>query len=158
MMGEAESWRGKGGCQSNPDHKDNSFREFRRLCSDIAEVPGKFLPLHQRDPNDSYILGYLDKSALVRKWLSGGSSKDKFEGDMLLWVRLLLPGVVKRVYNMQSKQLVKVFSQIFGTKEEEMLDDLSEGDVAETIAKFYEQSKLVTPQKKSTLGLHEVHP
>ena len=24
---------------------------------------------------------------------------------MLLWVRLLLPGVVKRVYNMQSKQL-----------------------------------------------------
>ena len=77
---------------------------------------------------------------------------------MLLWVRLLLPGVVKRVYNMQSKQLVKVFSQIFGTREEEMLDDLSEGDVAETIAKFYEQSRLVTPLKKSTLGLHQVHP
>ena len=77
---------------------------------------------------------------------------------MLLWVRLLLPGVVKRVYNMQSKQLVKVFSQIFGTREEEMLDDLSEGDVAETIAKFYEQSRLVTPLKKSTLGLHQVLP
>lgn len=111
-----------------------------------------------RYPNDSYILGYLDKSALVRKWLSSGSSNDKFEGDILLWVRLLLPGVVKRVYNMQSKQLVKVFSQIFGAREEEMVDDLSEGDVAETIAKFYERSRVVTPPKKSTLGLHQVLP
>ena len=76
-----------------------------------------------RGPNDSYILGYLDKSALVSKWLSSGSSNDKFEGDILLWVRLLLPGVVKRVYNMQSKQLVKVFSQIFGAREEEMVDE-----------------------------------
>ena len=59
---------------------------------------------------------------------------------------------------MQSKQLVKVFSRIFGAKEEEMVDDLSEGDVAETIGKFYEQSRVVTPPKKSTLGLHQVPP
>ena len=75
---------------------------------------------------------------------------------MLLWVKLLLPGVVKRVYNMQSKQLVKVFSRIFGEDEEEMVDDLSGGDVAETIGKFYEQSKTVVPPKKSELGLHQV--
>lgn len=37
---------------------------------------------------------------------------DKFRGDTELWVRLLLPGVIKRVYNLQSKQLVKVFSQV----------------------------------------------
>ena len=73
--------------------------------------------------------------------MSGGSSKNNFEGDLLLWVRLLLPGVVKRVYNMQSRQLVKVFARIFSMDEEEMVDDLSEGDVAETIGKFYEQSK-----------------
>ena len=90
--------------------------------------------------------------------MSQGSSKEKFEGDLLLWVRLLLPGVVKRVYNMQSKQLVKVFSRIFGEDEEEMVDDLSGGDVAETIGKFYERSSVVTPPKKSTLGLHQVHP
>ena len=100
--------------------------------------------------------GYLDKSAFISNWLAKGSSRDKFEGDMLLWVRLLLPGVVKRVYNMQSRQLVKVFSRIFGTDEEEMVDDLSEGDVAETIGKFYEQSKTVVPPKKSELGLHQV--
>ena len=93
----------------------------------------------------------------MSKWLSGGSNKEKFEGDTLLWVRLLLPGVVKRVYNMQSRNLVKVFARIFGAREEEMVEDLSGGDVAETIAKFYQQSRAVVPPKKSTLGLHKVH-
>ena len=90
-MEESGSSSGKDGGRLNPEHKDNSLREFRRLCSNIAEVPGNFLPLHciASDPNDSYILGYLDKSALVRKWLSSGSSNDKFEGDILLWVRPL---------------------------------------------------------------------
>ena len=92
----------------------------------------------------------------MSKWLSGGSNKEKFEGDTLLWVRLLLPGVVKRVYNMQSRNLVKVFARIFGAREEEMVEDLSGGDVAETIAKFYQQSRAVVPPKKSTLGLHKV--
>ena len=37
---------------------------------------------------------------------------DGFEGDIYLLFRLLLPGVVKRVYHMHSKQLVKIFSQV----------------------------------------------
>jgi len=123
----------------NPDYKDNSFREFRRLCASIADTPG-----------------YLDKSALVEKWLSKGSDKVKFQGDLHVWVRLLLPGVIKRVYNMQSKQMVKVFSRIFGTSEEEMIEDLEQGDVAETIGKFYESSRLMIPPKKSDLSVHHV--
>ena len=39
-------------------------------------------------------------------------SSDGFEGDLLLWVKMLLPGVNKRVYNLQSKQLIKLFSQV----------------------------------------------
>ena len=35
-----------------------------------------------------------------------------FQGDTYLLLKLLLPGVVKRVYNINSKQLVKVFSQV----------------------------------------------
>jgi hypothetical protein len=35
-----------------------------------------------------------------------------FKGDLHLWCRLLLPGVVKRVYNLQSKQLIKLFSKV----------------------------------------------
>ena len=29
----------------NPHHKDNSLREFRRLCAGIAELPGMPAPL-----------------------------------------------------------------------------------------------------------------
>lgn len=123
----------------NPGHKDNSFREFRRLCANIADTPG-----------------YLDKSALVEKWLSKGTDQVKFQGDLHVWVRLLLPGVIKRVYNMQSKQMVKVFSRIFGTSEEEMIEDLEQGDVAETIGKFYESSRTIKPPKKSDLSVHHV--
>ena len=37
-------------------------------------------------------------------------------------MRLMLPGVVKRIYNVQSKQLVKIFSRITGASEEDMLE------------------------------------
>ena len=71
-------------------------------------------------------------------------------------MRLLLPGVIKRVYNMQSKQTVKIFSRIFGSYEEEMIDDLEQGDVAETIGKFYSESSVVKPPKKSGLTVHDI--
>ena len=109
------------------------------MCASIADTPG-----------------YLDKSALVEKWFTKGTDQVKFQGDLHVWVRLLLPGVIKRVYNMQSKQMVKVFSRIFGTSEEEMIEDLEQGDVAETIGKFYERSKTLTPPKKSDLSVHHV--
>jgi hypothetical protein len=38
-----------------------------------------------------------------------------FKGDLHLWCRLLLPGAVKRVYNLQSKQLIKLFSKVSDT-------------------------------------------
>ena len=122
----------------NPGHKDNSFRELRRLCANIAD-------------NASY----LDKSSIVRTWFSKGSG-DKFTGDLHVWVRLLLPGVIKRVYNMQNKQMVKIFSRIFATSEEEMIEDLEQGDVAETIGKFYEESSAVKAPKKSDLTIHDI--
>lgn len=122
----------------NPGHKDNSFREFRRLCASIADTAS-----------------YLDKSALVRTWLSKGSG-EKFAGDLQVWVRLLLPGVIKRVYNMQNKQMVKIFSRIFGSSEEEMVEDLEQGDVAETIGNFYAESNAVKPPKKSDLTVHDI--
>jgi len=121
----------------NPNHKDNSFREWRKLCASIADLPG-----------------YLDKTAAVAKFLNKGTDGAKFQGDLHVWVRLLLPGVIKRIYNMQSKQMVKVFSRIFETSEEEMLTDLEQGDVAETIAKFFEESNTIRPIKKSELTVH----
>ena len=120
-------------------HRDNSFREFRRLVATIAE-------------NSSY----LAKTDLVRTFFNKGSDKTQFQGDLHLWVKLLLPGVVKRIYNLQSKQLVKLFSRIFRTKESEMLTDLEQGDVAETISTFFQNSNHVTPSKKANLNIQEV--
>ncbi|CAL4149328.1 unnamed protein product, partial [Meganyctiphanes norvegica] len=121
------------------NHKDNSFREFRRICANIADEPG-----------------YLNKTEILSRWLKKGSSGDGFEGDLCVWIRLLLPGVVKRVYNLQSKQLVKLFSQLFGTNQEEMMEDLENGDIAETIRLFFEKSKIQQPLKKACLTLHKV--
>uniref|UniRef100_A0A0A9WG25 DNA ligase n=2 Tax=Lygus hesperus TaxID=30085 RepID=A0A0A9WG25_LYGHE len=120
-------------------HKDNSFRELRRLCAEIANTPG-----------------YLDKTAIVKKFITFGTDGDIFKGDLLLTIKLLLPGVIKRVYNLQSKQILKLFSRIFGTDLDEMLVSLEQGDVAETIREFFEKSSKLQPAKKSSLTIQEV--
>jgi len=45
--------------------------------------------------------------AAVGTVFSGG-----YQGDIYLLLKLLLPGVVKTVYNLSNKQLVKLFSQV----------------------------------------------
>ena len=80
--------------------KDNSFREFRRLVAKVADEPG-----------------HLATTEIFRQFFSRGSGgSNRFEGDLLVWVRLLLPGIIKRVYNLQSRQLVKTFSRVFATR------------------------------------------
>lgn len=119
--------------------KDNSFKEFRRLIADIT--------------NNS---AYTDKTNCVRKLFSKGSDGNSFKGDMILWCRLLLPGVVKRVYNLQSKQLIKLFSRIFGSDQDEMLEHLEQGDIGETIQEFFERSNKLKPVKNSNLTVEDI--
>ncbi|XP_060578412.1 DNA ligase 3-like, partial [Ruditapes philippinarum] len=120
--------------------KDDSFREFRRLCADIAEENS-----------------YTGKTAIVKKFITKGSSGDGYEGNLYLLLKLLLPGVVKSVYNLNNKQLVKLYSQVFQTNQKAMLEDLDQGDVAETVKVFFEQSKVLPPQKKCALTIQEVN-
>ena len=49
--------------KGDPQHKDNSFREFRRLVASIAETSS-----------------YLSKTELVRNFFAKGSDKTKFQG------------------------------------------------------------------------------
>lgn len=121
------------------DHKDNSFREFRRLC---AEVTNK----------DAYTA----KTAVINKLFTDGRDGNGFKSDVTLWCRLLLPGAVKRVYNLKSKQLVKLFARILKVDHDDMLTDLENGDVAETVRIFHEKSPACTPANKSLLNLNEV--
>lgn len=63
--------------------------------------------------------------------------------------------VAKRVYNLQSKQIVKLFSRIFNFNHAKMLNDfVSSGDVSETVGDFFEKSR--TFMTASTLTLQEI--
>lgn len=74
------------------------------------------------------------KQECVRNWFLfclwnnlfffSSSYKDKFKGDLYLTVKLLLPGVVKSVYNLNDKQIVKLFSRILNCNQDEMVRDL----------------------------------
>lgn len=70
---------------------------------------------------------------------------------------MLMPKTIKRIYNLQSKQIVKLFSRIFDLNHQDMLDDLSSGDVSETVAKYFGRSRGIKPAVESTLSISEVN-
>jgi DNA ligase 3 len=81
----------------------------------------------------------------------------KFDGNIELWLRLLIPKEQKRVYNLQDKQIVKIFTTIFKADHQEMTDDVGEtGDVSETVANFFDKSRKVKPVDESTMTLQEI--
>uniref|UniRef100_UPI003AAF9F87 DNA ligase 3 n=1 Tax=Centroberyx gerrardi TaxID=166262 RepID=UPI003AAF9F87 len=122
-------------------HKDCLLREFRKLCAMVA------------DKN-----GYNVKTQIIENFLKKGSGGDKFHGDVYLTVKLLLPGVVKSVYNLNDKQIVKLFSRIFKGNQDAMVRDLEQvrGCVSETVRMFFEESKSFPPAAKSLLTIQEV--
>ncbi|EPY83591.1 DNA ligase 3 [Camelus ferus] len=123
----------------DPKHKDCLLREFRKLCAMVAENPS-----------------YNTKTQIIQDFLQKGSAGDGFHGDVYLTVKLLLPGVIKSVYNLNDKQIVKLFSRIFNCNSDDMARDLEQGDVSETIRVFFEQSKSFPPAAKSLLTIQEV--
>ncbi|XP_053563410.1 DNA ligase 3 isoform X2 [Bombina bombina] len=120
-------------------HKDCLLREFRKLCAMVAEESS-----------------YNTKTQIIQHFLTKGTSGDGFHGDTYLTVKLLLPGVIKSVYNLNDKQIVKLFSRVFNCNQEEMVRDLEQGDVSETVRIFFEKSKTFPPAAKSLLTIHEV--
>ncbi|KAF2900759.1 hypothetical protein ILUMI_05427 [Ignelater luminosus] len=120
-------------------NKDLLFKEFRRLVCDVSNVNS-----------------YIEKSGIVSNVFTKGSDGKSFKGNITQWCRLLLPGVVKRVYNLQNKQLIKLFSKIFSTDQTAMLEHSKQGDISETIQEFFQESKKAKPIKKSILTIQEV--
>ncbi|XP_030648440.1 DNA ligase 3 [Chanos chanos] len=123
----------------DPSSKDCLLREFRKLCAMVAEKSS-----------------YNAKTQIIQDFLKKGSGGDAFKGDLYLTVKLLLPGVVKSVYNLNDKQIVKLFSRIFNCNQDEMVRDLEQGDVSETVRMFFEASKSFPPASKSLLTIQEV--
>ncbi|XP_051891756.1 DNA ligase 3 [Pristis pectinata] len=124
----------------DPNHKDCSLREFRKLCANIADKPS-----------------YNTKTQIIQDFLKKGTGGDgKFHGDVYLTIKLLLPGVVKTVYNLSDKQIVKLFSRIFNCNLDDMVRDLEQGDVSETVRIFFEQSRGFPPAHKSVMTIQDV--
>lgn len=117
---------------------DNKFTTFITLCKKIANVDA-----------------YTEKTAKVNNFFRKGMD-GIFKGDLELWCKFLLPQVTKRVYNLKSKQLVKLFSKIFNMDHDDMLTHLEQGDVAETVQYFFAKSQVIKPAKESTLTIHQV--
>lgn len=123
--GEGEA---KSSNEVNEESKYNSFNKFVKLCEVIASVSK-----------------YTDKSSAVKMFLS----RDDYDGDTLTLIRLLLPGVDQRVYNIKEKQIIKHFASIFDLSPEELLDAYKNGgDVSQTIRDAIEKNNL----NKTTKG------
>lgn len=54
---------------------------------------------------------YNTKTQIIHDFLQKGSTGDGFHGDVYLTVKLLLPGVIKSVYNLNDKQIVKLLAE-----------------------------------------------
>ncbi|CAJ0607887.1 unnamed protein product [Cylicocyclus nassatus] len=108
--------------EPNEESKYNSFNKFAKLCEVIATMAK-----------------YSDKSAAVKMFVS----RDDYDGDMLTLVRLLLPGVDQRVYNIKEKQIIKHFASIFDLPAEDLMNEYkNNGDVSKTVRDAMEKNNL----------------
>lgn len=121
------------------DTDDDKFVTFFKLCKKISKVDA-----------------YTEKTAVVNNFFREGTDGNSFKGNLALWCKLLLPQVCKRVYNLKSKQLVKLFSRVFNTDHDDMLTHLEQGDVADTIKHFFLKSRSVQPASVSTLTIQKI--
>ncbi|EDV42370.1 uncharacterized protein Dana_GF17047 [Drosophila ananassae] len=119
---------------------DNKLDTFRRICDEIAGEAS-----------------YLKKAEKLQRFFQRGVSGSGFQGDTLLWVQFLIPAANQRVYNLQNKALIKLFSRIFNASQQKMHLDLEQdGDVSETLRKHFAASSKLKPQAQSQLYLQEV--
>ncbi|XP_022422098.1 DNA ligase 3 isoform X5 [Delphinapterus leucas] len=150
---ELEGWE-----ELEDNEKEQISQHIADLSSKAANTPKKKTVVQAKLTATGQVTSPVKAASFVtntnpRKF-SGFS--DGFHGDVYLTVKLLLPGVIKSVYNLNDKQIVKLFSRIFNCNSDDMARDLEQGDVSETIRVFFEQSKSFPPAAKSLLTIQEV--
>jgi DNA ligase-3 len=128
--------------ENDPNCADNKFETFQKICFKISKHSS-----------------HLEKTDILRKFFKNGIEQNKngYQGDMYLFVKLLLPSASTRVFNLNSKQLIKLFSKIFNVDLEEMSDHLNKGDASETCSHYFNKSNTaIKPCLHSTLNLKQV--
>lgn len=63
-----------------------------------------------------------------------GCNGKRFEGNLVMWIKMLLPSADKRIYNLQSRQLIKLFARILDADQADMLTDLELGKCSVLLA------------------------
>ncbi|ETO12360.1 hypothetical protein RFI_25015 [Reticulomyxa filosa] len=133
-----------------------SFKEFQKLCIDIASDPGR---LHKT----AAVKAFHEKYDGIREHY--GNKNRKKICDLKVLLNLLLPKATKRVYHMSDKKMWKMFASIFGMEEEALSDEYTKGtyagDVGAVIKQAYKanEKKLgnsSNSSKDSVLSMKEV--
>eukprot|EP00111_Clytia_hemisphaerica_P017265 TCONS_00051106-protein len=103
----------------------DAFSSFWKLCKRLS--------------NES---SYKLKTSLIKEYITKKSDNSgKYQGNLYLLAKFLLPGKEKRIYNVKDKQLLKYFSQIFKTDLKSMTEHLEkQGVVSDTVMDFFSKS------------------
>lgn len=89
--------------------EDNRLFVFTNVCEKVAKESS-----------------YLNKAKILKDFFEHGSSHTGFNGDLLVWTRMLIPSDSQRVYNLQNKQMLKLFSRLFNTDPQKMQHELEQ--------------------------------
>jgi len=116
--------------------KFENFESFVTLCKLICDETS-----------------YLKKTLILSNFFK---SDLNFNGNVYLYMKLLIPKASDRVYNLNTKKLIKLFSRIFEIKYNKMLNYLNRWDVADTICNFFTLSMKLRPVSASLLTLNEI--
>ncbi|KAL9899297.1 DNA ligase 3 isoform 2-T3 [Glossina fuscipes fuscipes] len=120
--------------------EDNRLFVFANVCEKVAKESS-----------------YLNKAKILKDFFEHGSNHIGFNGDLLVWMRMLIPSDSQRVYNLQNKQMLKLFSRLFNIDPQIMQHDLEQnGDISEILSKYFTLSAKLVPQSISSLYLQEV--
>ncbi|AEN03743.1 ATP-dependent DNA ligase [Yokapox virus] len=110
-----------------------TLREFRKLCRFVYKTNS-----------------YNEKSKIIKDFISSRE-------DVYIIIKLLLPMLDCRMYNINNKQIIKLYSVILDQQYDNMLNDFEEyGYIGDTIKTFFESSVKITPLKTSILTLKDV--
>eukprot|EP01083_Nonionella_stella_P144516 451356_1 len=122
------------------DTDRGSWDRFIKLCVQIGGISSR-----------------LSKTSLIAKF-----TQHQFKGDLKVFLKLILPKVTQRRYQMHRKRMLKLFASIFN-EDVAVLDDLmTNGDRAgllgEVISHSYKESVSTFPQRnnKTVLSMKEV--
>lgn len=111
-----------------------SYAAYQHLCALLESQPA-----------------HLAKTATIKLALP------KWDSQLELLIRMLLPASDQRTFRLQDRGLIKVLSRVYGADADEMRQHMEQcGDVSETAAAFYPGNATGAPNAVVPLGLADV--